>query len=234
MRGFIYPAFSKGISDFSLDNGPEKRYYLLVLHRRITLKRSRTMPISFIPYQKEYREQIRILVALLDGELQSGEGSRPGSPSPYPRIMGHYQGQPAEIYILQKATPDGTDPLNSAKYLHIRLQCSCSLTLTISPKSWRSRLARLFWWRRLVTGREDLDASHTIASPERGRARRLLSHKKVNNLLYQLSPFHALSLADGHLLVSYAVTSHHVLMARRVAEVLRRMLRFGRLCQNLA
>jgi hypothetical protein len=192
------------------------------------------MPIPFIPYKKEYREQIRILVALLGGELQSGEGSKPGTPSPYPRVMGHYQGQPVEICIHQKAAPDGADPLNSAKYLHIRLQCSCSLMMTIRPHSRRSRLARIFWWRRLVTGREDLDSNYAIASPERVRARRLLSHKKVNNLLYQLSPFHSLILDDGHLLVSYAVTSHHTFMARRVAEVLRRMLRFGRLCQNLA
>jgi hypothetical protein len=220
--------------DFSLDNEPEKGYYLLVLHPCITLPHSRAMPIPFVPYQKEYREQIKILVALLNGELQSGEGSRPGAPSPYPHIMGHYQGQPVEIYILQHATREGADPLNSEKYLHIRLQCSCSLTLTITPLSWRSKLARLFWWRQLVTGREDLDSRYAIASPERGRTRRLLSHKKVKNLLYQMSPFHTLTLTDGHLLLSYAVTSHHILTARRVAEVLRRMLRFGRLCQNLA
>lgn len=192
------------------------------------------MPISFIPYKKEYQEQIKILAALLSGERHPGEGAAPGASSPYPRLKGHYQGQPVEVIILQKSTPNGSDPLNSAKYLLIRMRCPCSLTLKIEPKTWRSQLSRLLWWRRILTEKDALDAHYAITSSERKRARRLLSHKKVRNLLDQLSPFQSLTVAQGHVSLTYPVTSQQVFMARKVAEILRRILRFGRLCENLA
>jgi hypothetical protein len=207
---------------------------LLVLLWQQTSYGTDIMPITFIPYKSEYQEQIKILAALLSGERHPGEAAGPGASSPYPRLTGHYQGQPVEMVILQKSTPNGADPLNSDKFLLIRMRCPCSLGLNIEPKTWRFWFSQLLWWRRILTGKDALDANYAITSSDRKRAQRLLSHKKVKNLLDQLSPFQSLAVAEGQISLSYAVTSHQVFMARKVVDILRRMLRFGRLCENLA
>jgi hypothetical protein len=192
------------------------------------------MPISFIPYKKEYQEQMRILVALLGGKLHP-ENGLPGRPaSPYPRLTGLFQNLPVEIRIVEEPTRDGADPLNTTKYLDISLQSPCALSLDVESKGRWWRLQKLLWWRHIVSAEKTLDQNYVFSSVEPRRARRLLARKKIRNQLVQVLPFHSLQLSEKHLRFRRTVDSHQVFMARQVADILRRLLRLSRLCQNLA
>jgi hypothetical protein len=192
------------------------------------------MPIPFVPYQKEYEEQIRILAALLQGRLGPLKGGASMIPSPYPALAGTFRQREVEIGLIEEASRAGSDPLSTDKYLLLNMQCSCTLEMKAGPKGWFWKLDSLIWWRRISTGNKTLDSNYTITTPERLRSRRLLSHKKTQNLLIQLSPFHTLQLVDRHLRIRYLITSQQVFQARTLGVVLHRMDRLARLTENLA
>jgi len=191
------------------------------------------MPIPFVPYQKEYQEQIKILAALLQGELHPLEDVALQAPSPFPRLTGTFRQRGVEIRVIQEVTRAGSGPLSTDKYLLVSTRCSCTLAMKIGPKSWLRKLGRLIWWRHISTGNKSLDSSYDITSPERLRSQRFLSHKKIQNLLLQLGPFHTLQLAERRLCLRYLITSHQVFMARILAGHLQRLDRLARLCENL-
>ncbi len=192
------------------------------------------MPIPFVPYKKEYAEQMRILVALLGGKL-TAEAARPGQPpSPYPRLTGLFQNLPVQIRVIQQATREGADPLSTDKYLDILLESPCSLPLSVEPKGRFWRIRKLLWWKTITTGEEHLDRDYAFSSPKVRRARKVLNHKKVKSQLLQLCPFNRLSISPNHLQLRYPITSHQAFLAHHLAEVLRRMLRLSRLFQNLS
>jgi len=192
------------------------------------------MPIPFIPYKKEYAEQMRILVALLGGKLASTPASKGQPPSPYPRLTGLYQNIPVKIQIVQEPTRQGADPLSTEKYLDILFESPCAVEISIKPKSRLSWLQRLLWWKRIFTGADDLDREYAITSSQTSRARPMLKHKKVKSQLLQLMPFADLWVRQDHIQLRFPITSHNVFLARHLAEVLRRLLRLSRLCQNLS
>ena len=192
------------------------------------------MPIPFIPYQKEYADQIKILAALLEGELHPASGPGSQTSSPYPRLTGTFQRRPVEIEIAQQTTKAGSDPLSTDKYLLIHMRCSCSLEMNIGPKNRLGWLDRLIWWRHICTGNKIIDDMYAITSAERLRSRRLLSHKKIKNLLLQLGPFHSLQLTEQNLYLHCLITSHQILVARNLAATLQQLSRLARLCENLA
>jgi hypothetical protein len=190
------------------------------------------MPISFVPYKKEYAEQIKILTTLLNGELHPGDKDRRSAD--FPPLTGTYQRRQVNIEILQEATRAGSDPLNSVKFLLITMHGSCDLQMKVEAKKRSGWLTRLLWWRRIPFGDDNLDAAYVISASERERARRFFAHKKIKNLLVQLGPFYSLHMAGGKLRLRYLITSHQIFTARRVADVLFRMIRLARLCENLA
>jgi hypothetical protein len=191
------------------------------------------MPIPFVPYKKEYAEQMRILVALLGGKLSAEHVREERPPSPYPRLTGLFQNKPVQVRVIQRPTRNGADPLNTDKYLDILFESPCSLRLSVETKGHLWWIKRLLWWKTITTGEQDLDRDYTFSSPNVRRARRLLAHKKVKSQLFQLIPFEFLSISEDHLQLRHRITSHRVFSARHLAEVLRRMLRLSRLCQNL-
>lgn len=191
------------------------------------------MPIPFVPYQKEYKEQIKILAALLRGKLESKKGTTLQPPSLFPWLTGAYHDREVQIGIVEQVTREGTDPLSTDKYLLVAINCTCNLEMKIGPKERSWKLARLLWWRHISTGNKALDSNHSITTSERARSRRLLSHKKAQNLLLQLSPFQTLQLTDRRLSLRYLITSHEVFIARNLAERLRQLDRLARLAENL-
>lgn len=214
----------------------------------------KTMPIPFIPYQKEYQEQMRILAALLRGNLHFDKSPQDQSSLPYPWLAGHFQQLPVEIRLAQQPTRNGSNPLSSTKYLHITIATTCPLEMSIGPRRKLWWLHRLLWWRHISIAAKEVGTSQAVVSPEQDRirqflallrqhyqiasprpdrARRLLAHRKVKSILLQLSPFHSLQLAQGQIHLSCLITSHEVFSAHRVAEILGRLLRLSRLCQNL-
>lgn len=192
------------------------------------------MPISFIPYQKEYAEQIKILAALLEGELHPARDPGSQTTSPYPRLTGTFQRRPVGVEIAQETTKAGSDPLSTDKYLLIHMRCSCSLEMKIGPKNRLGWLDRLIWWRHICTGNKIIDDTYAITSAERLRSRRLLSHKKIKSLLLQLSSFHSLQLTERNLCLRRPITSHQTFVARNLAATLQQLARLARLCENLA
>ena len=190
------------------------------------------MPITFVPYKKEYAEQVKILITLLDGQLRSGAGDKRSED--FPSLTGTYQRRQVNIEILQETTRYGSDPLNSDKFLLITMNGSCDLQMKVEARKRSGWLTRLMWWRQIPFGDDDLDAAYVISAPERGRARQFFAHKKIKNLLVQLGPFHSLQMAGGTLRLRYLITSHQIFTARHVAEVLFRMIRLARMCENLA
>jgi len=220
--------------DFSLDNEPQIGYYLLVLHQCVILQHPKTMPISFLPYQKEYQEQIKILASLLKGTIHRTEGTSPRASWPFPKLTGTFRQRDVEIKIIQEATGAGSDPLHTEKFLLICMRCASTLQMKIGPKSWLVRLHSLIWWHRIFTGNKSLDDIYAITSQQRTRSMRLFSHKKIHKFLLQLGPFHTLQLAQQRLDVRYLITSHQVFMARNVAERLQQLAQFARLTENLA
>jgi hypothetical protein len=192
------------------------------------------MPISFVPYQKEYQEQIKILAALLKGAIHRMEGAAPRASRPFPKLTGTYRQRDVEIQIIQQATGVGSDPLHTEKFLLISMRCSSTLEMKIGPKSWLERLHSLIWWRRISTGNKSLNDMYTITSQERTRSTRLFSHKKIHKFLLQLGSFHTLRLAEQRLNLRYLITSHQVFMARNLAERLQQLAQFARLTENLA
>jgi len=192
------------------------------------------MPIPFVPYQKEYQEQIRILAALLQGQLGSPKSADFMIPSLYPPLAGIFRQREVEIGIIEKATRAGSDPLSTDKYLLISMPCSCTLQMYIGPKGRLWKLQSLMWWRHISIGNKTLDNSYTITTPERLRSRRLLSHKKTQNFLLQLSPFHTLRMDNRRFRLRYLITSQQVFQARALGGVLHRLDRLARLAENLA
>jgi len=192
------------------------------------------MTIPFVPYKKEYAEQMRILVALLSGKLTSKSAQKGGPPSPYPRLTGLYQKMPVQIRIVQESAGRGDDPLSTEKYLEVLFESPCSLEVSVQPKGRLGWLQRLLWWKKISTGEEDLDREYAITSSEARRVRPVMDHKKVKSQLLQLSPFDRLSIFPDHIQLRYHITSHQIFAARHLAEVLRRLLRLSRLCQNLS
>ena len=191
------------------------------------------MPIPFVPYKKEYAEQMRILVALLGGKL-TPEAARPGRPpSPYPRLTGLFQNLPVQIRVIQRATRDGADPLSTDKYLDILFESPCSLQMRAQPKGRYWWIRKLLWWKTITTGDKHLDRDYAFSSPKAGRVRKVLRHKKVKSQIVQLAPFDRLSISPDHLQLRYRITSQQAFMAHHLAEVFRRMLRLSRLFQNL-
>ena len=191
------------------------------------------MPIAFIPYKKEYAEQMRILVALLGGKLTSEPAGKGKPPSPYPRLTGLYQNIPVQIQVIQEPSRYGDDLLSTDKYLDILFESPCSLRVSIDPKGRWQWLRKLFRWKTITTGQEDIDGDYTITSSDIRRARSLLDHKKVKSQLVQLLPFAGLWIFQDHIQLRYRITSHQIFLARHLTEVLRRLLRLSRLCQNL-
>jgi len=192
------------------------------------------MPIPFVPYQKEYEEQIRILAALLQGRLGSLKSADFMIPSPYPVLDGIFRQREVKIGIIEQATRAGSDPLSTDKYLHLSMQCSCTLQMHIEPKGQFWRLKSLIWWRHISTGNKTLDSNYTITTPERLRSRRLLSHRKTQNFLVQLSPFHTLRMENRRLRLRYLIISQQIFQARALCGVLHRLDRLARLAENLA
>jgi|GEM_PF-1609758 len=192
------------------------------------------MPIPFIPYKKEYAEQMRILVALLGGKLASEPVGKGKSPSPYPRLTGLYQNTSVQIQVIQEPTRQGDDPLSTTKYLDILFKSPCALDAFVQPTERLGWFHRLLWWKKISTGEEDLDREYAITSSEVRRARPVMNHKKVKSQLLQLMPFAGLWIHRDHIRLRYLITSHQVFTARHLAEVLRRLLRLSRLCQNLS
>lgn len=190
------------------------------------------MPIPFVPYQKEYQEQIKILASLLQGELKSAEVAIRGAPSFFPRLTGTFRQREVEIRVLQETTGSGSDPLSTDKYLHISMECSSTLKLKIGPKNWLSKLDWLIWWRHIYSGEKTFDSKYAIASPERLRSQRLLSGKRIKNLLLRLGPFHTLQLTQRRLCLRYLITSYEVVVARNVAVVLGQLVRLARMIEN--
>ena len=138
------------------------------------------MPISFVPYQKEYQEQVKILAALMKGAIHRMEGAASSASRPFPKLTGTYRQRDVEIKIIQQATGIGSDPLHTEKFLLISMRCSSTLEMKIGPKSWLERLQSLIWWRRISTGNKSLDDIYAITSQERTRSTRLFSHKKIH------------------------------------------------------
>jgi hypothetical protein len=192
------------------------------------------MPIPFVPYQREYEEQIRILAALLQGRLGPLKGGDSMIPSPYPALVGTFRQREVKIGVIEEASRAGSDPLSTDKYLLLMMQCSSTLEMKVEPKGRLWKLDSLFWWRHISTGNKTLDSNYTITTPERLRSRRLLSHKKTRNLILQLNRFHTLQLANRHLRLRYLITSQQVFQARALGVVLHRMDRLARLTENLA
>jgi hypothetical protein len=192
------------------------------------------MTIPFVPYKKEYAEQMRILVALLGGKLTSRHSERDQPPSPYPRLTGLYQKLPVQIRVIEETTRQGDDPLSTEKYLDILFESPCSLEVSIQPGERLGWLQRLLWWKKISTGEEDLDGTYAITSSEARRARPVMAHKKVKSQILHLAPFSGLWIHPDHIQLQYRITSHQVFTARHLAEVLRRLLRLSRLCQNLS
>jgi hypothetical protein len=191
------------------------------------------MPISFVPYQKEYAEQIRILAGLLEGKVHSDKGTADQTALHYPRLTGTMQGRQVEIAVIQKATQAGATPLNTIKHLLITMKSNCPLEMKVDSRVRSHWSMRLFWWRRINTGDKTLDDNYTIIAPERRRARDLLAHRRIRNLLIQLAPFHSLQMAGGHIRLHYLITSHQVFTARKLIEVLQRLVKLDRRCENL-
>lgn len=191
------------------------------------------MPISFMPYQKEYQEQIKILAALLKGAIHRTEGTTPRTSRPFPKLTGTFRQRDVEIKIIQEATGAGSDPLHTEKFLLISMRCASTLEMKMGPKNWLERLGSLIWWRRISTGNKSLDDIYAITSQERTRSTRLLSHKKIHKFLLQLGPFHTLQLAEQRLGLRYLITSHQVFMARNLVERLQQLAQLARLTENL-
>jgi hypothetical protein len=192
------------------------------------------MTIPFVPYKKEYAEQMRILVALLGGKLASRSSRKGGPPPPYPRLTGLYQKMPVKIEVSQEPTRQGNDPLSTEKYLEITFQAPCSLEFSIQPRRRMGWLQKLLWWKKISTGVDDLDREYAVTSSEVRRVRPVLSHKKVKSQLLHLTPFAGMWIHPDHILLRYHIASHEIFSARHLAEVLRRLLRLSRLCQNLS
>jgi hypothetical protein len=138
------------------------------------------------------------------------------------------------IRVIQQPTRDGADPLDTDKYLDIILESPCSLELLLKPKEKLGWLQKLLWWKYMPTGIRGLDHDYAVSSSNRHRAHHLLAHKKVKSQLLQLIPCEFLSISRDDVHLRYLITSHHIFLARHLAEVLRRMLRLSRLCQNLS
>jgi hypothetical protein len=192
------------------------------------------MPISFIPYKKEYAEQMRILVTLLGGRLSVKPDGRGQTQSPYPRLTGLYQNTPVQISLAQEPADRSDDPLSTEKYLDILFESPCPVEISVQPHGRQGWFRRFLWWKRISTGDEDLDREYAITSSETGRARQVVNHKKVKSQLLQLTPFAGLWVRRDHIQLRYLIASHQVFSARLLAEVLRRLLRLSRLCQNLS
>lgn len=191
------------------------------------------MTIPFVPYKKEYVEQMRILVALLGGKLISRSAHQEGPRPPYPRLTGLYQNMPVQIQVIQEATRQGDDPLSTEKYLEILFESPSALEISVEPREDVGWFRRLLWWKKVSTGEKDLDSTYAITSSEARRARPVMNHKKVKSQLLQLRPFDRLAISPDHIRLRYHIASHQIFMARHLAEVLRRLLRLSRLCQNL-
>ncbi len=192
------------------------------------------MPISFVPYQKEYQEQIKILNTLLGGQLGSFEDAAMKTSHLFPGLKGTFHQREVEIGVVERDTQVGAGPLSTDKYLTIIMHCGSSMELDIRLQGRFWKLTRWLWWRTIKTGNDILDGNYAITTPERHRSQRLLSLKKVQNLLIQFGPFHALQMANRCLILHYLITSHKLLIARNLVERLRQLDRLARLTENLA
>jgi hypothetical protein len=202
--------------------------------KRVFILRSKIMPIPFVPYQKEYQEQIKILATLLGGHLGPLKDAGLGTSSLFPGLTGTFHQREVKIGVVEETTRNGANPLSTDKYLSVIMHCASSLEMDIRPKDRFWKLIRLLWWKHVKTGNKTLDRARTITTPERHRSLRLLSHRKVQNLLIQFGPFHTLQMANHRLGLRYLITSHNVLIARNLAERLRQLDRLARIIENLA
>jgi hypothetical protein len=201
---------------------------------RESILRPKIMPIPFVPYQKEYQEQIKILATLLGGQLGPLKDAGLEASPLFPGLMGTFHQREVRIGVVEETTGNGPNPLSTDKYLSIIMHCASSLEMVIRPTGRVWKLTRLLWWRHVKTGNKTLDRDRVITTPERHRSLRLLSHRKVQNLLIQFGSFRTLQMANRRLGLQYLITSHNILIARNLAERLRQLERLARLTENLA